>query len=97
MEKMNRKKQANSEQKDSTRQQSSEKQTLLSLFEINIVRYALYADNIKSEQIEPFFMVDFMSLPEDFFLGEASQKYGTFKSRFFYSIKINFVQENFSE
>jgi len=80
-EKINRKKQANSDKKDSTGQQSNEKQTLLSLFEINIVRYALYADNIKSEQIEPFFMVDFMSLPEDFFLGEASQKYGTLRNK----------------
>ncbi len=95
-EKTNRNKQANSEQKDSTRQQSNEKQTLLSLFEINIVRYALYADNIKSDQIDPFFMVDFMSLPEDFFLGDASQRYGNHFNLLIssYSVKY-FLPEKF--
>ena len=49
---------------------------LLSLFEINVIRYSLFIENLKPEYIDPFFMIDFMSLPEDYFSGDALHKYG---------------------
>jgi hypothetical protein len=52
---------------------------LLSLFEINVVRYSLFIENMKPEYIDPFFMIDFMSLPENYFSGDALQKYGCTK------------------
>ena len=75
-EKMRRNKNANSAEKKASEQTQTDDKILLSLFEINIIRYSLFIDNIKPEQIDPFFMIDFMSLPEDYFLEENIQKYG---------------------
>ena len=74
-EKMRRNKNANSAEKKASEQTQTDDKILLSLFEINIIRYSLFIDNIKPEQIDPFFMIDFMSLPEDYFLEENIQKY----------------------
>lgn len=49
---------------------------LMSLFEINVIRYGLMIENIRPENIDPFFMIDFMSLPENYFLEDAVLKYG---------------------
>jgi hypothetical protein len=49
---------------------------LLSVFEINIIRYALALDDTKPEDLDPFFLIDFMNLPENYFLGDGPQKYG---------------------
>jgi hypothetical protein len=86
LEKMNRNKNANSNDKKKSDETQVDKKTLLSLFEINIIRYSLFIDNIKPEQIDPFFMIDFMSLPEDYFLEENIQKYGIHFC--FYIIKL---------
>lgn len=78
-EKMRRNKNAQTSEKSGSDKTTSEEQTLLSVFEINIIRYALFIDNIKPEHIDPFFMVDFMCLPEDYFLEENINKYGSIK------------------
>ena len=72
----NSKTNSNDDFKAATEKQTSEKQTLISIFEINIIRYALGLGDVKPEDIDPFFMIDFMSLPENYFLGDAPQKYG---------------------
>lgn len=63
-------------QKDSDTENRRKKQMLFSLFEINIIRYSLYLENLRPEYMNPFFMIDFMSLPENYFLGDAVHKYG---------------------
>lgn len=75
-EKMRRNKNAHQSDNKASDQTQKDQTTLLSLFEINIIRYALFIDNIKPEQIDPFFMIDFMSLPENYFLEENIIKYG---------------------
>ena len=68
------------EEKSSTDKKEVDKQVLLSLFQINIIRYALSLDNAKAEDLDPFFLVDFMTLPDNYFLADAPQKYGKFLS-----------------
>jgi hypothetical protein len=68
--------------KNSNEQTKSEKQSLLSIFEINVIRYALYIDNIKPEDIDPFFLIDFMSLPENYYSTDAYEKYEKFLFRY---------------
>ena len=75
-EKMRRNKNAQTLDKSGSDKTITELQTLLSVFEINIIRYALFIDNIRPEHIDPFFMIDFMNLPEDFFLEENIHLYG---------------------
>ena len=75
-EKMHREKNGKTSNKAKSDTAQGSKQTLLSLFEINVIRYALFLDNTKPENIDPFFMVDFMSLPENYFASNALQKYG---------------------
>ena len=69
--------------KTAQEQQKLEKQSMLSMFEINVIRYALYIDNIRSEDLDPFFLVDFMSLPESYYAGwDAYLKYEKFLFRY---------------
>jgi hypothetical protein len=68
--------------KKSDEQTKSEKQSLLSIFEINVIRYALYIDSVKPEDIDPFFMIDFMSLPENYYSTDAYEKYEKFLFRY---------------
>ena len=68
--------------KNSNDQKKSEKQSLLSIFEINVIRYALYIDDIKPEDIDPFFLIDFMSLPENYYSTDAYEKYEKFLFRY---------------
>lgn len=76
MEKIKKNGDFNSNDRAKSEKISTDKQTLLSLFEINIIRYSLSIQNIKPEHIDPFFMIDFMSLPESYFLEDAAEKYG---------------------
>jgi hypothetical protein len=76
LETQNRNKHGNSANKGKSAESESEKQSLMSLFEINIIRYELFIENIRAENIDPFFMIDFMSLPENYFLEDAVLKYG---------------------
>lgn len=48
----------------------------MSLFEINVIRYALAFEDIRPERLDPFFLIDFMLLPENYFNEDAVQKYG---------------------
>ncbi|RNA42532.1 hypothetical protein BpHYR1_011154 [Brachionus plicatilis] len=75
-------KNSNSKNQDKSLNGQKEKQTLLSLFEINVIRYALFIENVRSESIDPFFLIDFMSLPENYFLDDAVQKYEQFIFRY---------------
>lgn len=75
-------KNSNSKNQDRTSNSQEERQILLSLFEINIIRYALFIENVRSENIDPFFLIDFMSLPENYFLDDAVQKYEKFLFRY---------------
>ena len=68
---------ANSSNKNENTKSNLKRQMLLSLFEINVIRYSLFIENLKPEYIDPFFMIDFMSLPEDYFSGDALHKYGS--------------------
>ena len=73
---MNKMKFGDSSTNQSTQTEHRARQSLLSLFEINIIRYALFIENIKPEDIDPFFLIDFMSLPESYYSTDASLKYG---------------------
>lgn len=75
-EEADRKKDANSSDRNSNNEAKAKKQILLSLFEINVIRYSLFIENMRPEYINPFFLIDFMTLPENYFLGDAYQKYG---------------------
>lgn len=75
-------KDSNSKNKDKSLNGQKERQTLLSLFEINVIRYALFIENVRSESIDPFFLIDFMSLPDNYFLNDAVQKYEQFIFRY---------------
>jgi hypothetical protein len=79
---MNRESSAKSSNKDNTERTQTNKQTLFSLFEINVIRYSLFVQNIRPENIDPFFMLDFMSLPLNYFLEDAAQKYEKFLFRY---------------
>lgn len=81
-EKADRKKNDLSSNKDGSGEKRAKKQILLSLFEINVIRYALHIDSMRPEYISPFFMIDFMSLPEDYFVGNAQQAYDKFLFRY---------------
>lgn len=81
-ENMKKNKKATSNNNDKVSQTQSDKQTLLSLFEINVIRYALFIENVRPEHIDPFFMIDFMSLPENYFLDDAVLKYEKFLFRY---------------
>jgi hypothetical protein len=59
-----------------TDRKEANKQLLLSFFEINIIRYGLTLGNVQPEDFDPFFLIDFISLPENYFLADAHQKYG---------------------
>ena len=69
-------KNSNSNDKNASEKKQSDKQMLLSVFEINIIRYALALDDTKPEDLDPFFLIDFMNLPANYFLGNGPQKYG---------------------
>ena len=84
---MNRKKNSNDFKDAQSDKNNSEKQILISLFEINVIRYALFMENIKPEYIDPFFMIDFMSLPEDYFLADSFQQYGNTKQVIHYKTR----------
>ena len=73
---MDNSKKSNSANADKTEETKKNKQTLLSLFEINVIRYSLFIENIRPENLDPFFMIDFMSLPENYFTEDSVQKYG---------------------
>ena len=62
----------------STEKKEIKKSIMMSLFEINVIRYALSLDNIKAEDLDPFFLIDFMSLPENYFLPDGPEKYGIY-------------------
>jgi hypothetical protein len=47
-----------------------------------VIRYGLFLENIKAENIDPFFLVDFMSLPLDYFEFNAGEKYEKFIFRY---------------
>ncbi len=72
-------KQTFGDEKSATDKQINDKQTLLSVFEINIIRYSLALEDTRPEDLDPFFLIDFMSLPDNYFLGDAPQKYGILK------------------
>ena len=76
IDKMDNSKKSNSANADKTEEIKTNKQTLLSLFEINVIRYSLFIENIRPENLDPFFMIDFMSLPENYFTEDSVQKYG---------------------
>lgn len=76
IDKMDNSKKSNSANADKTEETKKNKQTLLSLFEINVIRYSLFIENIRPENLDPFFMIDFMSLPENYFTEDSVQKYG---------------------
>jgi hypothetical protein len=59
-----------------TDKKEENKQLLLSIFEINIIRYGLLLGNTQLANFDPFFLIDFISLPENYFLADAHQKYG---------------------
>ena len=71
-----------SSNKDTTMKTQTNKQTLFSLFEINVIRYSLFVENIRPEHIDAFFMLDFMSLPLNYFLEDSAQKYEKFLFRY---------------
>ncbi|CAF0786869.1 unnamed protein product [Brachionus calyciflorus] len=75
-------KNSNSKNQDRNSNSQKEKNVLLSLFEINIIRYALFIENVRSENLDPFFLIDFMSLPDNYFLDDAVQKYEKFLFRY---------------
>ena len=79
---MNRDSEVKSSNKDNSARTQTNKQTLFSLFEINVIRYSLFVENIRPEHIDPFFMLDFMSLPVNYFLEDAGQKYEKFLFRY---------------
>ena len=64
------------EEKLSNLNKEINKSIMMSLFEINVIRYALALDNVKPENLDPFFLIDFMSLPENYFLADGPEKYG---------------------
>ena len=71
-----RKKTSKNINKAKTGEKESEKQMLMSLFEINVIRYALFIEDVRPENLDPFFLVDFMSLPDNYFHQDAVHKYG---------------------
>lgn len=73
---MNKLKNDDSQDREQSGRTKTDKQILLSLFEINIVRYALFIENIKPEHIDPNFMIDLMLLPDDYFVSESYIQYG---------------------
>ncbi len=76
---INKKKNSNASNQNHNDKTKTTQQMILSLFEINVIRYSLFMENLKPEYIDPFFMIDFMSLPEDYFVGNAYKKYGLLK------------------
>jgi Notch-like protein len=81
-EKGDRKKSGLASDKADSADKRRKKQTLLSLFEINVIRYSLYIDNMRPEYTNPFFLIDFMSLPEDYFVADAHTLYDKFLFRY---------------
>ena len=79
---MDRNSNAKDTNKDNAAKTQTNKQTLLSLFEINVIRYSLFVENIRPEHIDPFFMIDFMSLPVNYFLEDSALKYEKFLFRY---------------
>lgn len=79
---MNRDFNSKSSNKENSAKSQANKQTLFSLFEINVIRYSLFIENIRPEHIDPFFMLDFMSLPLNYFLEDSAQKYEKFLFRY---------------
>lgn len=69
-------KNTNSKEDGASESKFEGKQMLLSSFEINIIRYALSLDDTKPEDLDPFFLIDLMALPENYFLGDGPQRYG---------------------
>lgn len=73
---MKRRKAAKNTQQTRQRDTEAEQQMLMSLFEINVIRYALTLEDPRPERLDPFFLVDFMSLPDDYFQQDSILKYG---------------------
>ena len=88
---MNKMRNTNGQAKDQNGKSKAEKQFLLSLFEINVVRYALTIDSLKSENIDPFFMIDFMSLPDDYFMADSYLQYGILNLLLLFNLKLYFI------
>ena len=66
----------NKSNKALTQNTTSEHHVMLSMFEINVIRYSLALSDTKPEDIDPFFLVDLMSLPETYYQADSYQKYG---------------------
>ncbi len=77
-----RKKDSATSDQSSDNESRRQKQLLLSLFEINVVRYSLFIENLRAEHVHPGFLVDFMTLPADYFSGNADRKYDQFLFRY---------------
>ena len=76
IENLQKEKISDSDNVDEQINSETESNKLLTLFEINVIRYALFLENIRPEHIDPFFLIDFMALPESYFSDNAVQKYG---------------------
>lgn len=75
-ERLTREKNSKNITNSGTNEKENEKQMLISLFEINVIRYALFIEDVRPENIDPFFLVDFMTLPANYFFEDAVLKYG---------------------
>lgn len=75
---MDMKKSNQLDDKSTSNKNQIDTQVMMSLFEINIIRYALSLEDTKAEDLDPFFLIDFMMLPDNYFLADAPQKYGIF-------------------
>ncbi len=73
---------SNSYNNDQSAKSETESNKLLTLFEINVIRYALFIEKIRPEHIDPFFLIDLMSLPESYFDANAVEKYERFIFRY---------------
>eukprot|EP00058_Branchiostoma_floridae_P001424 XP_002586912.1 hypothetical protein BRAFLDRAFT_105134 [Branchiostoma floridae] len=62
--------------------QKSEKQVFMSLIEADVIRYEIFLDEVKPDDLSLDFLRDFLSLPKNFILGKAKLqdfiiRYGT--------------------
>lgn len=81
-EKTNKKSQSETSSDDQIAKSEIERSKLLTLFEINVIRYALSVETMQPDYIDPFFLVDFMTLPESYFEPNAVEKYQKFIFRY---------------
>jgi deleted-in-malignant-brain-tumors protein 1 len=82
LDNLNSNKASNSNNMDLTTKSETESNKLLTLFEINVIRYALFIEKTQPENIDPFFLIDFMTLPESYFEPNAVEKYEKFIFRY---------------